>query len=128
MKLALLFASLAFAGASLAGPIDEGYAQKLAEAIWHAEGGHKAKVSHGVLSVRTRSPEHAREVCLRTIRNTWGRWEAAGRPGDFIEHLGERYCPTKGPLTPNERKLNPNWVKNVRFFLRKQFPNGPAPD
>lgn len=114
MKTFLLF--IVFASAAAAGPIDEAYAERLADAIWHAEGGKKAKVSHGILSVPTRSSAHARAVCLRTIRNTWGRWEAAGRPGDFIDYLAKRYAPEGVANDP--RGLNKNWPRNVRSRLR----------
>lgn len=113
MKLALLF--LMLAGAAWAGPIDEGYAERLADAIWHAEGGKKAKVSHGILSVPTRSPAHARAICLNTIRNNWGRWEAKGRPGDFIDYLGAVYAPVGAKNDP--KGLNKNWPRNVRSRL-----------
>lgn len=117
MKTLLLMLTLA--GAAQAAPIQEAYAQKLCVAIWHAEGGNKAKVSHGVLSVPTRSPEHAQEVCLRTIRNNWTRWEAAGRPGDFLDFLGARYAPLGAK---NDLKgLNRNWIRNVRYFLSESL-------
>lgn len=94
--------------------IPEGYAERVADAIWLAEGGKKAKVPYGVLSVPTRSEAHAKAICLNTVRNSWGRWEKAGSPGDFIEFLGKRYCPVEGDKTG----LNKHWIKNVRFFLR----------
>jgi hypothetical protein len=105
---------MAFAGSVAAGPISEDYAARLADAIFHAEGGKKAKVSHGILSVKTKDP---RAVCLTTIRNTWGRWETAGSPGDFIDFLGKRYAPVGAKNDP--RGLNKNWPRNVRSLLRR---------
>lgn len=113
MKAFLLL--LAFAGAAVAGPISEEYCQKLALAIWRAEGGDKARVPFGILSVRTRSPEHAREICLRTIRNNWDRWEKMGRPGDYLEFLARRYAPLGASNDP--QRLNRHWLRNTRRFL-----------
>lgn len=114
MKMFLALAT--FACAASAAPIEEDYATRLADAIWHAEGGKKAKVSHGILSVKTRNP---RQVCLNTITRTWDRWEAAGKPGDFVDYLGARYAPV-GPRVKNDpRGLNKNWTKNVRSILRR---------
>ena len=103
---------MAFAGSVAAGPISEDYAARLADAIFHAEGGKKAKVSYGILSVKTKDP---RGVCLHTIRKNWERWEAAGSPGDFIDYLGARYAPVAGDRTG----LNKNWPRNVRSLLRR---------
>jgi hypothetical protein len=113
LKLALLL--LGLAGTALAGPIEEGYAARLADAIWHAEGGKQARVSHGVLSVPTRNAAHARAVCLNTIRKNWDRWEAAGSPGDFVEFLGAKYAPLGAKNDP--KGLNKNWVRNVKSRL-----------
>lgn len=111
MKTLLLM--LALAGGAQAA-IPEGYAERLADAIWLAEGGKKAKVSHGILSVKTSNP---RQVCLNTIRNNWKRWETAGKPGDFIDYLGKKYAPVGATNDP--RGLNKNWPRNVRSLLRR---------
>lgn len=98
--------------------IDEGYAARVVEAIRCAEGGNRAKRPYGVLSVPTRSEEHARSICLNTVRNTWERWQTAGCPGDFIDYLGKRYAPV-GPNVKNDpRGLNKNWPRNVRSRLK----------
>lgn len=113
MKINALLLMLALAGAARAA-IPEGYAERVADAIWLAEGGKKAKVSHGILSVKTKDP---RGVCLNTVRNTWGRWESAGKPGDFIDFLGSRYAPVGAANDP--KGLNKNWPRNVRSLLRR---------
>lgn len=41
------------------------------------------------------------------------RWNAAGRPKDFISFLGNRYCPS------DAHPLNKHWIKNVKFFFKK---------
>lgn len=111
----LLLALAALAGAASAAPIDEDYANRLALAIWHAEGGKKAKVSHGILSVKTRNPK---QTCLNTITRTWDRWEEAGQPGDFVDYLGARYAPVGAKNDP--RGLNKNWPRNVRSRLNNR--------
>lgn len=111
MKALLLM--MALAGAARAA-IPDGYAERVADAIWLAEGGKKAKAPYGILSVKTTDP---RRVCLNTIRNNWGRWEAAGKPGDFIDYLGKKYAPVGAANDP--RRLNKNWPRNVRSLLRR---------
>jgi hypothetical protein len=113
MKFAL-FLALALPAAAAAMP--EGYAERLADAIWLAEGGKAAKTPYGVLSVRTGSEARARAVCVNTVRNNWTRWEAAGKPGDFIDYLGKKYAPVGAKNDP--RGLNKNWPGNVRRLLK----------
>jgi len=108
-----LLLMMALAGAAQAGPIPEEYANRIADAIWHAEGGKAAKVSHGILSVKTKNP---RAVCLNTIRRNWERWEAAGKPGDFIDYLGAVYAPVGSKNDP--KGLNKNWPRNVKSRLK----------
>jgi hypothetical protein len=43
----------------------------------------------------------------------WDRWVKAGRPGDFITHMGARYCP------PEDHPLNRHWAKNVTTYYLK---------
>lgn len=94
--------------AAQASDINPARLQKVVDAIYLAEGGAKAKVPYGILSVKVRSKEHARQVCERTVRNNWRRWEDAGRPGDFISFLGARYCPPSTDPVGHVR-----WVRNV---------------
>lgn len=42
------------------------------------------------------------------------RWIAAGRPGEFIDFLGDKYCPKETDLEGNK-----NWKVNVRYFYNK---------
>ena len=46
-----------------------------------------------------------------TIVKNRARWEAEGKPGDFITFLGNRYAPEKVKNDPTN--LNKNWIKNV---------------
>lgn len=86
---------------------------QIADAIYLAEGGAKAKVPYGILSVKVKDEAEARQVCLNTIRNAKRRYEKTNKEIDFITFLGLTYCP------PNAHSLNKNWVKNVKYFLEK---------
>lgn len=90
--------------------------ERLADAIYKAEGGKLAKVPYGILSVKVKDEAEARRVCLNTIRNNMARWQWARQNGDqrdYIQFLGDRYCPTTG-ATNDPSGLNKNWVKNVK--------------
>lgn len=89
--------------------------EKLANAIYLAEGGLKAKVPYGILSVKVKDEKEARQVCLNTINNNLARWQWAKQNGDkmdFIQFLGDRYCPIGAGNDP--KNLNSNWVRNVK--------------
>ena len=103
-KLALALVTLAsFLACTSTWALDE---QKLLKAIDRAEGGRKARKPYGILSVPVRNREHARRVCLRTIRSALEDWD--GR-GDFIAFLAVRYVPPS--VDPVGHR---NWVRNVR--------------
>ena len=89
-------------------------ADKLADAIYRAEGGSRAKVPYGILSVKTRDAGHARRVCLNTIRNNHCRWQKAGQPGEFVDYLGNVYCPKSADPVGNG-----NWRRNVKAIMKK---------
>jgi hypothetical protein len=71
-------------------------------------------VPYGILSVPIQDAQHARDVCLATIRANWRRWQNAGRPGPFIPFLARRYCPPA-----HDRRGHLNWVANVNHHLRR---------
>lgn len=114
MKLILALATLVGTSCVASG-MSDAEVERLADAIFRAEGGKKAKVSHGILSVPVKNAAHARQVCKRTIRNTWDRWTLAGKPGDFVEFLGRRYAPIGAKNDP--KGLNCNWIRNVKNRL-----------
>jgi len=116
----LLIASCKQGVCTTSNSAQETYFNKVADAIFVAEGGrHLTRFPYGVKSM----PEgisDPRRVCLNSIRNNYRRWEAAGKPGDFIEFMGRRYCP------PNAHPLNRHWVKNVNHHLRKSHGSTPT--
>ena len=99
--LLIIFAALP----ALAGHPDPG---RLADAIYRAEGGAKARSPYGVLSVKVKDQADARRVVLISIQNNWKRWEKAGRPGEFIDHMADRWCPASSDPVGNR-----NWKSNV---------------
>jgi len=56
------------------------------------------------------------KVCLNTIRNNHRRWEAAGKPGKFLDFLADRYCPKSADPVGNR-----NWKKNVKSISGLDF-------
>ena len=111
MKTRILLLAAIIAGAVNAAPLPEREVARIADAIYRAEGGSKARVPYGVLSVRVANAAEARRVCMNTIRNNHSRWESAGKPGDFIKYLGAKYCPPS--VDPTGHK---NWVRNVQLI------------
>lgn len=91
-----------------AAELTERQVDALAVAIYKAEGGAKAKVPYGILSVKVANEAEARRVCENTIRNNWKRWQAAGSKGRFTDYLGDKYCPPSV-----DRVGNRNWKNNV---------------
>ena len=86
--------------------------EQIADAIYKAEGGKKAKVPYGVLSIKTNDP---RGVCINTIKKQRIRHKKHDCNSDFITCLGNRYCPVS-----SDSKGNKNWVKNVKYFLESK--------
>lgn len=93
--------------------INQAYVERLADAIYLAEGGAKTKHPYGILTkYKTTTP---RQACINTIYSKYGDWWAAGRPGTYLEYLASKYAPIGATNDPTN--LNQNWLKNVRYFL-----------
>ena len=86
--------------------------EKIVNAIYWAEGGPKAKVPYGILSVKTDDP---RKVCMNTVRNNKERFLAQNEYKDYIEFLGSRYAPVGADNDP--KGLNKVWVDNVKWYI-----------
>jgi hypothetical protein len=95
-------------------PATTNWVHAVVAAIYLAEGGERAAKPYGIMSVPVRDKEHARRVCEQTVVNNYRRWVQAGRPGPFIDFLGNRYCPPS--VDPGG---NRNWKRNVRILLSK---------
>ena len=87
-------------------------------AIRHSENGAAGK-EYGVLGPGVRRDMERRGAtyrpqagwCAATVQKTFDRWVEAGKPGTFIEYLGNRYCPVGAENDPTG--LNGNWQRNV---------------
>lgn len=88
----------------------------LADALYHAEGGAKARVPYGILSVRVRDHAEARRACLRTVERAWRDWRQTP-DGEFVDYLCDRYCPRS-----DDPQGNKNLKRNVRYFLHHPKP------
>lgn len=88
--------------------------ERMADAIFLAEGGDKARVPYGVLSVKVRDKSHARSITIISIRNNIKRWNKAGKPGTFVEFMANRWCPESSDAIGNK-----NWKRNVTLIYSK---------
>ncbi len=96
---------------------------QIADAIYKAEGGKKASHPYGIMSVPYKNEADARRICLNTIRDNRKRYAEYGHREfpTFLEFLASIYAPTRGKgITRSAKKLNGNWLRNVRFFLEKE--------
>ena len=86
-------------------------------AIRYAENGGKGR-EYGILHPRVK-PTYRSQAgwCAATVQKSWDRWQKAGGKGDFIDHLGNRYCPVGADNDPTG--LNRHWKRNVRHFEEK---------
>lgn len=90
-------------------------------AIRKAENGPPGR-EFGVLSAKAKDTNLAIQAgwCAATIVKNHQRWEQAGRPGSFIEYLGNVYCPIQGDrLRSAEKTLNQNWIRNVQSWYNR---------
>lgn len=84
--------------------------EKLADAIYKAEGGSKTSHPYGILKhYKTTTP---RQACINTIKHAMRDYKS----GDFISFLGSRYCPVG---CSNDVGTNQYWIKNVKYFYNQ---------
>ena len=89
--------------------------ERLATAIYKAEGGAKTRHPYGILAKYKHTTP--RQACINTIVHKYMDWVSAGNPGRFIDYLASRYAPVGAKNDPNG--LNKNWVKNVEYFYNE---------
>ena len=94
---------------------------QIVNAIYLAEGGVHAQYPFGIRSTSCAGYTSCRQICLTTIKHNRRRFAEYGfkTNPDFISFLGNRYCPIRGRLSKSEKRVNKNWQRNVRYFLRK---------
>jgi len=83
---------------------------RMAVAIFRAEGGYSAKYLYGVKSVPHRTESEARRICENSVRNNYARWVESRLTNNFIPFMAKRYCPLD----------QTNWAKNVKYFYSKK--------
>jgi len=91
--------------------------ERLADAIWLAEGGLKAEYAYGIRSIKYNDIDHARQICINTIKNNIKRFQKQTEYKDYLEFLASRYCPVGVENDP--KGLNKNWLKNVRYYYER---------
>lgn len=105
LALYALFLIIWMTGCAMAdsAPID---INRLANAIYHAEGGSKTRHPYGILAHYKHTTP--RQACIHTIKHRLNKWNGQG---DFITYLGLKYSPPS---------INPYWVKNVSMFYYRE--------
>jgi len=88
--------------------------ERICRAIFVLEGGARARVPYGILSVPVRDAAHARRICLNTIKNNRARWIKAGQPGAFLDYLADKYCPLSADPIGNK-----NWKVNIKRLVNE---------
>lgn len=86
---------------------------QIVNGIYKVEGGARAKSPYGILSVKCKDKEECRKICAKTVKNTWQRWNKAGKPGAFLNYLADRYCPISA-----DPKGNRNWKHNIKKLIK----------
>jgi hypothetical protein len=71
----------------------------------------------GVRSISVGSPSESDRILNNSIRNSFLRWDNAGRPGKFVDFMQQRWAPLGASNDPSN--LNANWSDNVRYYLLK---------
>ncbi len=88
---------------------------RLATAIYNAEGGSNTRHPYGILAKYKHTTP--RQACINTIKSGLKRYSTYKGKDDFIVFLSKTYCPIEASNDPTG--LNKNWVKNVKYFYNK---------
>ena len=92
--------------------------EQIVDAIYHAEGGTKAKKPFGILSVPCYGYEDCRKVCLNTVKNNRKRYADYGYKThpDYLSFLASWYCLVG---VDNDNGTNKFWLKNMEVILER---------
>ena len=94
-------------------PISTNYLNKIVKAIYQVEGGNKTKYPFGIKSINTNGNYNkAKKICENTVRNNYIRWQRAGKKGNYLDFLGNRYCPPS-----SDKQGNINWKRNMHKLV-----------
>jgi hypothetical protein len=85
------------------------YFERLAKAIYLAEGGTKASKPFGVMMKKCTKENIAfcRKACIQTIAHAWNDFDGEG---EFLDFLQKRYCPINSDTDNGTCKF---WKSNV---------------
>ena len=101
---------------------NEDYFNRLADAIYHAEGIHSTK-PYGILKpfCNRNNASQCRKACLQTIRKRFLLWQetlsSQSTSLPFIPYLALSYAPLNAKN--DHTGSNKNWIKNVSHFMEK---------
>lgn len=87
-------------------------AVKIVDAIKIVEGVN-SRYPYGIKSIPCSGQAECRRICQNTVKNTFKRWLRAGKPGDYLDYLADRYCPAS--VDPQGNK---NWKRNIHKILK----------
>lgn len=92
--------------------------ERLADAVYLAEGGAKAKVPYGIFfkGCSKSTPDYCRRIAINTFKSSHKRFLSTNSSQTFLEHLASTYAPVGVKNDPSG--LNRNWIKNVNYFLK----------
>jgi len=93
--------------------------EKLANAIYKAEGGAKTAHPYGILTRYKHTTP--RQACINTLKSKYREWASNAKirahHKEYLTYLASRYAPIGASNDPTG--LNNNWLKNVRYFYEK---------
>ena len=90
--------------------------EKLADAIYYAEGGAKTRHPYGILAKYKHTTP--RQACLNTINSAHKRFQMQTKETDFIHFLSLTYCPIGASNDPSG--LNIHWERNVKSLYTRR--------
>jgi hypothetical protein len=116
MKIKLILLMIAFALSANAGSLPVDMQNKIADAIKMVE--NSQKYPYGIKSVhikgetQTERELYARRICLNTINNNYSRWGKNNSNKNFLDYLGDVYCPSSC-----DKIGNINWKNNIKKIV-----------
>ena len=119
MRIITLILLLSVCGTVSAGLPEHYDSNRLADAIFIAEGGltNKCQYLYGIRSVHYKDASEARRICLNTINNNKVRFYKQDKYEDYLSFLASRYCPVG---CDNDTGTNKFWERNVRSIYLKE--------
>ena len=92
---------------------------KLADAIYKAEGSRKASRPYGIFfpGCSWSSPAYCRRICLNTLNSAYKRFLSSNSSLPYLDYLAQSYAPLGALNDP--LNLNRHWLSNVRYFYKE---------